>query len=91
MSDHFCYVSEVIICPSFYIRGCEQHWFVSRLRLVSFKIGVALTRRTVGSADIRGCNQHWFASTLKLVSFKIGVGPTRRTVGSADVSNIGSF
>ena len=64
--------------------GCKQHWFVSKLKLVSFKIGVGLTRRTVGSADIRGCNQHWFVSKLKLVSFKIGVVPTRRTVGSAD-------
>ena len=64
--------------------GCKQHWFVSKLKLVSFKIGVGLTRRTVGSADIRGCNQHRFASKLKLVSFKIGVVPTRRTVGSAD-------
>ena len=64
--------------------GCKQHWFVSKLKLVSFKIGVGLTRRTVGSADIRGCNQHWFVSKLKLVSFKIGVGSTRRTVGSAD-------
>ena len=84
MSDHFCYVSEVIIFPSFYIRGCKQHWFVSKSKLVSFKIGVGLTRRTVGSADIRGCNQHWFVSKLKLVSFKIGVVPTRRTVGSAE-------
>ena len=49
-----------------------------------YKIGVVLTRRTVGSADIRGCNQHWLVSKLKLVSFKIGVVPTRRTVGSAD-------
>ena len=31
--------------------GCKQHWFVSKLKLVSFKIGVAPTRRTVGSAD----------------------------------------
>ena len=30
---------------------CHQHWFVSKLKLVSFKIGVAPTRRTVGSAD----------------------------------------
>ena len=64
--------------------GCKQHWFASKLKLVSFKIGVVLTRRTVGSADIRGCNQHWFVSKLQLVSFKIGVVPTRRTVGSAD-------
>ena len=74
----------VIIFQSFHIRGCNQHWFVSKFKLVSFKIGVGLTRRTVGSADIRGCNQHWFVSKLKLVSFKIGVVPTRRTVGSAD-------
>ena len=75
--------------------GCKQHWFVSKLKLVSLKIGVVPTRRTVGSADvgelvifpsfyIRGCKQHWFVSKLKLVSFKIGVGFTRRTLGSAD-------
>ena len=64
--------------------GCKQHWFASKLKLVSFKIGVVLTRRKVGSADIRGCNQHGFVSELKLVSFKIGVVSTRRTVGSAD-------
>ena len=33
--------------------GCKQHLFVSKLKLVSFKVGVVLTRRTVGSAD------HW--------------------------------
>ena len=64
--------------------GCKQHWFVSKLKLVSFKTGVVLTRRTVGSADIRGCTRHWFAYKCELVSFKIGVGLTRRTVGSAD-------
>ena len=32
--------------------GCKQHWFASKLKLVSFKIGVGPTRRTVGSADI---------------------------------------
>ena len=32
--------------------GCKQHWFVSKLKLVSFKIGVGPTRRTLGSADI---------------------------------------
>ena len=64
--------------------GCKQHWFVSKFKLVSFKIGVVPTRRTVGSVDTRGCTQHRFASKLKLVSFKIGVGLTRRTVGSAD-------
>ena len=84
MSGHSCQVSEVIIFPSFHIRGCKQHWLVSKSKLVSFKIGVGLTRRTVGSADIRGCNQHWLVSKLKLVSFKIGVVPTRRTVGSAE-------
>ena len=31
--------------------GCKQHWFASKLKLVSFKIGVDSTRRTVGSAD----------------------------------------
>ena len=31
--------------------GCKQHWFVSKLKLVSFKIGVDSTRRTLGSAD----------------------------------------
>ena len=65
--------------------GCKQHWFDSKLKLVSFKVGVVPTRRTVGSADIRGCNQHRFASKLKLVSFKIGVGLTRRTLGSAEI------
>ena len=84
MSDHFCYISEVIIFPSCYIRGCKQHWFVSKSKLVSFKTGVGPKRRTLGSADIRGCNQHWFAPKLKLVSFKIGVVPTHRAVGSAD-------
>ena len=77
-------MSEVLIFQSFHIRGCKQHWLVSKSKLVSFKIGVGLTRRTVGSADIRGSNQHWFVSKFKLVSFKIGVGSTRRTVGSAD-------
>ena len=32
--------------------GCKQHWFVSKSKLVSFKIGVGPTRRTVGSADL---------------------------------------
>ena len=31
--------------------GCKQHWFASKFKLVSFKIGVGSTRRTVGSAD----------------------------------------
>ena len=89
VAGSMCQIIPVRLVRLLYFRvfisdGCKQHWFVSKLKLVSFKIGVGLTRRTVGSADIRGCNQHWFVSKLKLVSFKIGVVPTRRTVGSAD-------
>ena len=36
----------------FISEGCKQHLFVSKLKLVTFKIGVARTRRTVGSADV---------------------------------------
>ena len=68
----------------FISEGVSNIGLFQKLKLVSFKIGVGLTRRTVGSADIRGSNQHWFVLKFKLVSFKIGVGSTRRTVGSAD-------
>ena len=58
-----CQIIPVRLVRSLYFRvfisdGCKQHWFVSKLKLVPFKIGVVVTRRTVGSADIRGCNQH---------------------------------
>ena len=89
VAGSMCQIIPVMLVRLLYFKvfisdGCKQHWFVSKLKLVSFKIGVVPTRRTVGSADTRGRTQHRFASKLKLVSFKIGVGLTRRTVGSAD-------
>ena len=70
MSDHSCYVSEVIIFQSFYIRGCKQHWFVSKLKLVAFMLACLL------------CFATWLVGCL--VVLMIGSIPTRRTVGSAD-------
>ena len=57
VAGSMCQIIPVRLVRLLYFRvfisdGCKQHWFVSKLKLVSFKIGVGLTRRTVGSADI---------------------------------------
>ena len=56
VAGSMCQIIPVRLVRLLYFRvfisdGCKQHWFVSKLKLVSFKIDVALTRRTLGSAD----------------------------------------
>ena len=60
VAGSMCQIIPVRLVRLLYFRvfisdGCKQHWFVSKLKLVSFKIGVAPTRRTVGSADYYYC------------------------------------
>ena len=57
VAGSMCQIIPVRLARLLYFRvfisdGCKQHWFVSKLKLVSFKIGVVPTRRTVGSADV---------------------------------------
>ena len=60
VAGSMCQIIPVRLVRLLYFRvfisdGCKQHWFVSKLKLVSFKIGVESTRQTLGSADISVC------------------------------------